>query len=97
MRPAHLLHHYLRHDHVDDSPVLVLLGPADALMDALVLALTARYPRVRSHPLPDEPWDQGLRRAQTLAALARALQGAMVDYQHDELERIELERDRGAY
>jgi hypothetical protein len=95
MRPAHLLHHYLRHDHVNDSPVLALLGPADALMDALVLALSARHPRVHARPVPDEPWDRELRRAQTLGALARALQGAMVDYQHDELERIE--RKRGTY
>ncbi len=92
MRPAHLLHHYLRHHHVDKRPALALLGPADALMDSLVLALEAQHPRLRRSRLPDEPWDRELRRAHTIAALARALQGAMAEYQDDEVERLERER-----
>lgn len=92
LRPAHLLHHYLRREHVADSPVLALLGPTDALLDALALALSARHPRLQRHPIPDEAWDLELRRAQTVAALARALQGALAEYQDDEIQRLELER-----
>jgi hypothetical protein len=92
MRPAHLLHHYLRHEHLSGNPVLALLGPADALLDALLLALRARHPRLQRHPLPDEPWDRPVRRAQTVAALAVALQGALAEYQDDEIDQVELER-----
>jgi hypothetical protein len=90
MRPAHLLHHYLREQHVAASPILPQLGALDAALDALVLALTARHPRLAHRITPDEVWDHELRRAQTVAALALALQGALADYQNDDLERVEL-------
>lgn len=91
MRPSHFLRHALRVDHIETTPVLTLLGPADALLDALVLALRARHGRLRGFPVPDEPWDHELRRAQHVAALAVALQGAIAEYQSEQLERIDLD------
>lgn len=87
MRPLPWLSHLQPRD-VDKHPALALLAPLDATLEALSLALRARYPRLERYPLPDEPWDLELRRAQHLASLVRALQGALVDYHKDQLERL---------
>jgi hypothetical protein len=89
VRPAHLLHHYLRRDHVRDSPVLAHLGALDAALDALLLALGGDDPSILRAPAADAPLDLELRRARTVAALALALQSAMYDYQDILLERLD--------
>jgi len=89
MRPAHVLHHYLRRHHVRQTPVLAHLGPLDAALDALLLALRSHEPAVLEASAPDRPIELELRRARSVAALALALQGAMYDYQDLLLERID--------
>lgn len=90
MRPAHLLHHYLRPHHVRDSPVLAHLASLDAAIDTMLLALQGQEPSAVKLPPADDP-GQGLelRRARTVASLAAALQNAMYDYQQALLERID--------
>ena len=91
MRPAHLLRHGLHREDVRHSPVLAHLGAVDAALDALLLALDARHHRpMRIHD--DEPIDLELRRARTVISLAIALQGALADYQQDELERVHIQQ-----
>ena len=96
MRPAHLLRHNLQRDQVRLSPVLAHLGAVDATLDALLLAFSIRHPdalRIRI----DEPCSLELRRSRTVISLALALQGAMAEYQDDELERVEIDRRNGAW
>lgn len=88
MRSAHLLHHGLRPRDVEKSPVLAHLGAVDAALDALLLALTARFPRAL-RVTAGEPYDLELRQARTVAALAVALQGAMAHLHEYELDRID--------
>ena len=90
MRPAHLLHHNLQPRQVRLSPVLAHLGAVDAALDALVLALTVRHPQALRISI-DEPYNLELRRSRTVISLAVALQGAMAEYQADELERIHID------
>jgi hypothetical protein len=90
MRPAHLLHNNLQPRQVKMSPVLAHLGAVDAALDALLLAFAVRHPRAL-RITANEPYDLELRRSRTVIALAIALQGAMADYQADELERLESE------
>lgn len=88
MRPAHLLHHNLQRDHIKLSPVLGHLGVVDAALDVLLLALSLQQPEALRVTI-DQPYNLELRRSRTVAALALALQGAMAEYQADELERVE--------
>lgn len=94
MRPAHLLHHGLQPHDVKMSPVLAHLGAVDAALDALLLALAVRHPgalRIAA----GGPYDLELRRARTVTSLAIALQGALHEYQENELERIEIQNRGG--
>jgi len=91
MRPAHLLHHGLQRHHIQLSPVLGHLGVVDAALDVLVLALSLQQPEALRVTI-DEPYNLELRRSRTVVALALALQGAMAEYQADELERVEIDR-----
>jgi hypothetical protein len=90
VRPAHLLHHSLQPRDVEKSPVLAHLGAVDAALDALLLALAVRHPRAL-RITANEPYDLELRRSRTVTALAIALQGAMAEYQENELERIAID------
>lgn len=92
MRPL-IAFTYLQTSDVDNHPALALLGPLDSTLEALVLALRARHPRLERFPKPSEPWDLELRRVQNLAALARALQIALMDYHGDQLERLRRTQD----
>lgn len=92
MRPL-IANKYLQTDDVEKHPALALLGPVDSVLEALVLTLRARHPRLAHFPVPNEPWDLELRRAQHIAALARALQSALVDYHSNQLDRIRRARD----
>lgn len=87
MRPM-IAHPQLQTGDVEKHPALALLGPVDSVLEALVLALRARHARLDRFPLPADHWDLELRRAQNIAALARALQIALVDYHADQLDRV---------
>jgi hypothetical protein len=87
MRPLPWLRHLKPRD-IERHPALALLGPVDAALEALVLALRALHPGIDRYPLPDEPWDLDRRRAQAVASLVRALQSALLDYHQDQLERL---------
>jgi hypothetical protein len=87
MRPLHAQTQLDRLD-LENHPALALLAPADAVLEALVLALRAHHHRLEHYPAMPDPWDLPLRRAQNIAALARALQAALFDYHDDQLDRI---------
>jgi hypothetical protein len=84
-----MLRHGLTVPEVKDSPVLAHLGVVDAALDALLLALKARHHAIL-RTSDDEPYDLETRRARLVCSLAIALQSAMADYQHDELERVHI-------